>query len=234
MRIDSELSFALVATMYIGLVLTWECMSTGAFLALLSGIMLVRSYARTLRPEMEMEVPGAAAEGVRHTGESGVDLCPAKEYRVPAGARGFMVDTGVRVAVRRGGSGCMLFLRSSAAKNGLRLANAVGVIDPGYRGTIRACIDNVGTEECVLAPDHAIAQICMPHMRPFAYRIVRRFEERTMDTKRGVGGFGSTGRAGLSPQTTTTAAAHKPRSASPASDAPQTEHTTPRTNPPTT
>lgn len=84
-----------------------------------------------------------------------------------------------------------IFPRSSISKYHLSLANAVGVIDSGYRGEIKvrfkktldmphANVYNVGDKVCQL--------IVMPYPRVTLEEV-----DELSDTERGVTGFGSSG-----------------------------------------
>lgn len=81
--------------------------------------------------------------------------------------------------------GFLLFIRSGlASKNGLSLANGVGVIDCDYKTEIMACIINFSKEPYVLRAGTKICQIAM----------VPRFLFGDLEcNNRRNGGFGSTG-----------------------------------------
>ena len=80
-----------------------------------------------------------------------------------------------------------LYPRSSISKTELRLANSVGIIDRGYRGNLCAMFD-VKTP-FVATKGQRFVQICEPSLEPFKVLIVDELDS----TKRGEGGFGSTG-----------------------------------------
>jgi dUTP pyrophosphatase len=83
-----------------------------------------------------------------------------------------------------------IYPRSSISKTNFRLANSVGIIDSGYRGNIIGAIDNVKQTPATLVYGIRLLQICMPDLSPFKVKIVSQLDT----TKRGAGGFGSTGR----------------------------------------
>ena len=84
-----------------------------------------------------------------------------------------------------------IYARSSISKTPLRLANNQGIIDAGYRGELMVALDNIIPKTWVLWPGMRLLQTCKPDLSPFKVVIVAEdFEE----TKRGAGGFGSTGR----------------------------------------
>jgi dUTP pyrophosphatase len=102
---------------------------------------------------------------------------PGETVAVPTGiALGFPAEYGALVEDRSG-----LALRG--------LTTLAGVIDPGYRGEIKVVITNLAPIPHSIFPGDRIAQL----------RIVRRIEatfelvERLDETRRGEGGFGSTG-----------------------------------------
>lgn len=82
-----------------------------------------------------------------------------------------------------------VYPRSSISKTSFRLANNVGIIDSGYRGNLKAALDNIGHTTSHLIPFTRLLQICMPDLSPFKVVIVDSLD----DTTRGAGGFGSTG-----------------------------------------
>lgn len=83
-----------------------------------------------------------------------------------------------------------LYARSSIAKTNLRLANSVGIIDSGYRGNIGAYFDVLSTG--VLEEKSRYVQLCHPSLDPFELIMV--YNEADLgSTRRGAGGFGSTG-----------------------------------------
>jgi dUTP pyrophosphatase len=196
MTVAVNISFALVA--FIVFVEVFDVVSIKTFIMTIAVAMITTdAIQRQRRPrtDLVLEIPHQPPFGPVRTAECGVDLNIPDAITVPAGVRGFMIDTQIR-AVPTYDTGTLVLLRSSAAKKGLRLANSVGVIDPGYRGTLRICVDNVLPDDIVLAAGTAVAQICMPHFRPFVVRTCTTLHPSLLQTARGEGGFGSTGAAG--------------------------------------
>jgi dUTP pyrophosphatase len=89
--------------------------------------------------------------------------------------------------------GYFLYPRSSTGtKTPLRLANSVGVIDSGYRGNYIAAFDNIRAVDFKVEKGQRLVQICAPNLTyPLLVELV---EELDLDTARGAGGFGSTGK----------------------------------------
>jgi len=86
-----------------------------------------------------------------------------------------------------------LHTRSSIGRSNLRLANNVGIIDRGYRGEIKAIVDNIGNTSEIIQKGQRLFQICMPDLEPFIVKFCGRDKNALNQTERGSGGFGSTG-----------------------------------------
>ncbi|MGB4660533.1 MAG: dUTP diphosphatase [Mobilitalea sp.] len=101
-----------------------------------------------------------------------------------------MVGTGLTMAIPDGYYGAVYARSGLAAKQGLRPANCVGVIDSDYRGEIIVPLHNDTKEGKTINPNERIAQlIIMP------YLAVDFNEKDELDeTTRGDNGFGSTGK----------------------------------------
>ena len=83
-----------------------------------------------------------------------------------------------------------LFARSGlATKKGLRPANCVGVCDYDYRGEYIVPLHNDTDEMMSIEPGERIAQLVILPFIPVEFEVVNELT----DTKRGDGGFGSTG-----------------------------------------
>lgn len=93
-----------------------------------------------------------------------------------------------------------LYPRSSISKTPLRLSNSVGIIDSGYRGNIIAKVDNYGAinwvhgYEYILNTFERLFQICSGDLKPFDEIKIMDSLDDYMETNRGTGGFGSTGK----------------------------------------
>lgn len=85
-----------------------------------------------------------------------------------------------------------LFLRSSTGKNTrLRLGNGTGIIDADYRGEVCALIDNISGFFARAFKGDRLVQMMID--KNIAVSFVPSTEELE-ETKRGAGGFGSTGK----------------------------------------
>ena len=77
-----------------------------------------------------------------------------------------------------------------ATKRGLRPANCVGVCDSDYRGEYIVAVHNDSDIEQKIYPGDKIAQLIVLPFLAVSFIEV----DELSDTKRGTGGFGSTGK----------------------------------------
>ncbi len=100
------------------------------------------------------------------------------------------IGTGLAIEIPEGYGG-FLFARSGlACKEGLAPANKVGVIDPDYRGEFIVALHNHTSKAKLIMPKTRIAQLAIIQCAVADFKEVDDISE----TKRGDGGFGSTGR----------------------------------------
>ena len=76
-----------------------------------------------------------------------------------------------------------------ATKRGLRLANDVGIIDADYRGNVIVALYNDSSETQTVTPQERIAQMIVSPYINISFKEVEELET----TRRGKGGFGSSG-----------------------------------------
>lgn len=125
-----------------------------------------------------------------HDGDAGYDLHAAEEASLEPGER-TSVGTGIALAIPDGHAGLVLPRSGLAARHGIALVNAPGLIDAGYRGEVRVLLLNTDPDEAFeIAVGDRIAQlVIVRHAAPELVE-VRALEESV----RGSGGFGSSGR----------------------------------------
>lgn len=125
-----------------------------------------------------------------HDGDAGLDLHAAEEMTIGPGERG-IVGTGVAVEIPPHHAGLVLPRSGLAARHGIALVNAPGLIDAGYRGEIRVLLLNTDRERPFeVRPGDRIAQLVLT---PFVMAEPVEARELTASA-RSDGGFGSTGR----------------------------------------
>jgi len=91
-----------------------------------------------------------------------------------------------------------VYPRSSMSKTPLMLANHTGIIDSGYRGFLIAALRYLKScdQQYEVEKHTRLLQICHPSLCPILVKLVDESDLST--TKRGAGGFGSTGKIGVS------------------------------------
>jgi dUTP pyrophosphatase len=135
------------------------------------------------------------AEGARpptraHDDDAGYDLHAAEAATIPPGGRA-SVGTGVAVEIPTGHAGMVVPRSGLAARHGIGVVNAPGLIDSGYRGEVRVLLLNTDREEAFdVVPGDRIAQLVVVQVALPELNEV----DALGDTARGLGGFGSTGR----------------------------------------
>ena len=133
---------------------------------------------------------GAKAPRRAHPGDAGCDLFAAEAARLEPGERA-SVGTGIAVEIPEGSAGLVLPRSGLAAKHGISLVNAPGLIDAGYRGELRVLLLNTDTSEAFeIEPGDRIAQLVIVEVGdtdPIE-------ADSLSESIRGDGGFGSSGR----------------------------------------
>lgn len=125
-----------------------------------------------------------------HDGDAGYDLYAVEAATIAPGERA-SVGTGIALAIPEGWAGLVLPRSGLAARHGITLPNAPGLIDAGYRGEVRVLLLNADSRETFhVAPGDRIAQLVLVrHESPELIEV-----ESLEETVRGTGGFGSSGR----------------------------------------
>jgi dUTP pyrophosphatase len=144
----------------------------------------LRVSFRRLRPEAR--VPARA-----YSGDAGYDLAAAEEVVLAPGERA-VVAIGIAITVPDGYAGLVLPRSGLAARHGISLVNAPGLIDPGYRGEIMVPLINHDREETFeVVIGMRIAQLVLVRAAEAQFVSVELLEEGV--DERGEGGFGSSG-----------------------------------------
>ncbi|MBE0424030.1 MAG: dUTP diphosphatase [Lutibacter sp.] len=101
-----------------------------------------------------------------------------------------IVKTGLFIALPVGFEAQVRPRSGLAAKNGITVLNAPGTIDADYRGEIGVILVNLSNEDFVINDGERIAQLVIAKHERANWDEV----EILSQTKRGTGGFGSTGK----------------------------------------
>jgi dUTP pyrophosphatase len=124
-----------------------------------------------------------------HPGDAGADLHSVEEIIIPPGERRD-VGTGLALAIPEGYAGFVQPRSGLAFKHGIMVVNSPGLIDAGYRGEVRVSLYNSGREPFAVAVGERIAQLLIQRVEEPAFVAA----DELPDTRRGQGGFGSSGR----------------------------------------
>ncbi len=124
-------------------------------------------------------------------GSAGVDLTAALEAPLvlSPGARA-AVPTGIALALPEGYEAQVRPRSGLALNHGIAVLNSPGTIDSDYRGEVRVILANLGDAPVTIARGERIAQLVVAPVSRVAFERVAELPE----TRRGAGGFGSTGR----------------------------------------
>jgi len=133
--------------------------------------------------------PRAVLPARVHPGDAGLDLCALEPLTIPAGERA-KVRTGLAIELPAGHAGLVLPRSGLAARHGIALVNAPGLIDEGYRGELQVLLLNTDREATfTLSAGDRIAQlVVVPVVAAEALEV-----DELAPAARGDAGFGSTG-----------------------------------------
>jgi dUTP pyrophosphatase len=133
--------------------------------------------------------PDARPPTRAHADDAGYDLHALEAATIGPGRRA-SVGTGIAVEIPEGHAGLVVPRSGLAARSGISLVNAPGLIDCGYRGELRVLLLNTDREQPFpVEPGDRIAQLVI-----VALAAAEPVEAELDETARGGGGFGSTGR----------------------------------------
>jgi len=142
---------------------------------------------KILDPRMRNHLPAYATPG-----SAGLDLRACIEHVLslrPGETE--LIPTGIAIHIADPGYAAMILPRSGLGhKHGIVLGNLVGLIDSDYQGQLFISCWNRGREVFMLNPMERIAQLIIVPVLQASFNIVDEFHE----SKRGDGGFGSTGK----------------------------------------
>jgi dUTP pyrophosphatase len=133
----------------------------------------------------EARVPSAA-----HEHDAGLDLRSVEACTIAPGDRA-LVPVGLAVEIPPGHAGLVLPRSGLAARHGITILNAPGLVDAGYRGELKVALLNTDRHEPFpIEIGDRIAQlviVALPAVQPV-------LADELSHSARGEGGFGSTGR----------------------------------------
>lgn len=125
---------------------------------------------------------GAAGLDLRACLNGPLCLHPGETALIPSGLAIHLADPGLAA---------MILPRSGLGhRHGIVLGNLVGLIDSDYQGQIFVSVWNRGRESFTVQPMERIAQLVVVPVLQVGFKLVDEF----VDSARGEGGFGSTGK----------------------------------------
>lgn len=140
----------------------------------------VKVINRSGNPLPAYETSQAVGLDVRADTREPMTIGPLERVMVPTGLY-FQIPEGYEIQVRpRSGL---------AAKHGITVINTPGTIDPDYRGELKVLLVNLSNEPFEMQPGERVAQLVFARYQRLEWQEAVVLDE----TKRGEGGFGSTG-----------------------------------------
>ena len=121
-------------------------------------------------------------------GSAGVDLCSMKYCILKPGELS-LIPTGIKLAIPEGYEGQIRPRSGLALNHRIIIPNAPGTIDADYRGEIMVMLLNMGEEPFSISFGDRIAQLVFVPVARAKFEAVKELDQ----TRRGTGGFGSTG-----------------------------------------
>ncbi|MBI3590900.1 MAG: dUTP diphosphatase [Candidatus Melainabacteria bacterium] len=140
----------------------------------------VKVHSKAQLPSYATE--GAAGMDLTNVLDKPLILKPGERAKVP---------TGLIMVLPEGYEGQVRPRSGLAAKHGITLTNCVGTVDSDYRGEICCLMINLGNEPYTINPGERIAQLVISPIVQASTKFIEKIPE---ETKRGAGGFGSTGK----------------------------------------
>jgi dUTP pyrophosphatase len=133
--------------------------------------------------------PRATVPARAHPGDAGLDLHALQAAVLGPGERA-SIRTGIAIEIPPGRAGLVLPRSGLAARHGIALVNAPGLIDSGYRGELHVLLLNTDRATSFeIAAGDRIAQLVL-----VAVDLDTPVEVEALSvSERGTGGFGSSG-----------------------------------------
>lgn len=124
-----------------------------------------------------------------YIGDAGYDLCSVENMTLQPFERA-MIPTGLAIELPLGFAGFVVPRSGLAAKKGLSIVNAPGLIDSNYRGELKVIAINLDPKEPItIEVGDRIAQLVIMKVEAARFNEV----DSLNDSDRGTGGFGSSG-----------------------------------------
>ena len=123
-----------------------------------------------------------------HEDDSGLDLFAVEEQEILSGEAN-LIRTGISIELPQGTEAQVRPRSGLALKHSITVLNTPGTIDAGYRGEVGVILINHGKQPFKVLKGMKIAQMVIA---PVIRAEIEEFDSLS-ETRRGEGGFGSTG-----------------------------------------
>ena len=134
--------------------------------------------------------PDAVVPSYATEGDAGSDLVSVAEVTLAKAGGRALIPTGLAIALPFGYGGFVLPRSGLAAKFGVTVVNAPGLIDSGYRGELKVALVNTDPEnDYTIKVGDRVAQLVVMAVEHLNFQVV----ENLPESARGAGGVGSTG-----------------------------------------
>jgi dUTP pyrophosphatase len=143
---------------------------------------------KILNPLIKEHLPKYASEG-----SAGLDLRACIEHvQTLNPGETFLIPTGISIFIKDPNYAGLILPRSGLGhKHGIVLGNLVGLIDSDYQGELLISCWNRGDKSFLINPLERVAQLVIVPVAQAKFNLVDDYVE----TERGEGGFGSTGKS---------------------------------------
>ncbi|MDE8703184.1 dUTP diphosphatase [Adlercreutzia equolifaciens] len=133
--------------------------------------------------------PAMPAPAYAHDGDAALDIRSTVDGVLQPGERR-LVPCGFALELPEGYAALVLPRSGLAAKHGISVVNAPGLIDSGYRGEIKVCLINTDTDQAFsFSRGDRIAQLMIIPVPTVHFNLV----DSLSISERGSAGFGSSG-----------------------------------------
>ena len=144
--------------------------------------MIIEVINKSKHPLPEYETIASAGMDLRANVDSPIEIGPLQRI---------LVSTGIYIALQEGTEAQIRPRSGLAYKNGITVLNAPGTIDADYRGEVKVLLINLSDKRFIISDGDRIAQMVIAEFLQPKFKVV----EILSETKRGEGGFGSTGKS---------------------------------------
>ncbi len=143
---------------------------------------------KILNPLIKEHLPKYASDG-----SAGLDLRACIEHvQTLNPGETFLIPTGISIFIKDPNYAGLILPRSGLGhKHGIVLGNLVGLIDSDYQGELLISCWNRGDKSFLINPLERVAQLVIVPVTQAKFNLVDDYVE----TERGEGGFGSTGKS---------------------------------------